>query len=333
MAAEASYTYGPDDVTITEGRFATERTYVSFDGSTNWGNASRLLFHVSSSDWQESDQLLAGIITDFGSATHPVLFGGRGQFDGAMTGSFRAPRIEGLFSGEGMRAFDTLWGDGRARIVVEDSYVTVTDGVVLNGDSEIRADGKFSLGYPRDDGGEEIDTRMRLTRRDIDSLRHALGIDDYPVSGLISGEFHLTGQYQRPVGFGAMTIDEGVAYKEPFQKMSASVRFDGGGVRLDSLSLSKDTGTVTGAAFVGWAAAYSFNVDGRRIPVDRLAFLTTSRATLAGLADFTASGSGTLDLPRNDVRFRVDDLVVSGESVGQLTGHACTTRQGVERRG
>ena len=45
---------------------------------------------------------------------------------------------------------------------------------------EIRADGLFSLGYPREDGGEEINARIRVARRDLDSLRHAFGIDEYP---------------------------------------------------------------------------------------------------------------------------------------------------------
>src|SRR5256885_7989215 len=84
------------------------------------------------------------------------------------------------------------------------------------GDAEIRADGLFSLGYPRDDGGEEINARLRVTKRDLDGLRHAFGIDEYPVSGLLTGEFHLTGEYERPLGFGSMTIDGGVAYGEPF---------------------------------------------------------------------------------------------------------------------
>jgi hypothetical protein len=55
-----------------------------------------------------------------------VAFGGRGEFDGGLTGPFRSPRVEGRFTGEDMRAWDTLWGDGSAHIVVENSYVTVT---------------------------------------------------------------------------------------------------------------------------------------------------------------------------------------------------------------
>ncbi|HMF94111.1 MAG TPA: hypothetical protein VKE96_07455, partial [Vicinamibacterales bacterium] len=315
-----TYAYGPDDITIADGRFATERTFVTFAGSTAYGDVSHLPFHVTSSDWQESDQLLAGIMTDFGAPTGPVPFGGRGEFDGVMSGPFRRPRVEGLFTGEDLRAFDTLWGAGSARIVVENKYVNVTDGVVSLDDSQIRADGLFSLGYPRDDDGDEINARLRVTRREVDSLRHAFGIDDYPVSGKLSGEFHLTGAYERPVGFGSMTIDDGVAYGEPFQRATSSLRFDGRGVRLDNLVMTKDTGSLTAAAFVGWDSTYSFNADGRRIPVERLAFLQYPRAQLSGLADVTATGSGTFDTPRNDFRFRLADMSIGEENVGQVNG-------------
>ncbi|HEX3646334.1 MAG TPA: hypothetical protein VHT95_12055, partial [Vicinamibacterales bacterium] len=320
IAAALSYRYGAEEVSIDNGRFATEHTHVTFGGTTAYGARSRLPFHVTSSDWQESDQVLAGIISDFGSPSGAVPFAGRGEFDGVMTGAFRAPRVEGLFTGEDLRAFDSLWGDGSATIVVENRYLTVTGGAVRVGDSEIRADGLFSLGYPREDRGEEINARIRVARRDLDSLRHAFGIDEYPVSGLLSGEFHLTGAYQRPVGFGAMTINEGVAYGEPFQEATSPLRFDGTGVRLDNLKLAKDTGRVTGAAFVGWDSTYSFNATGHRMPVERLAFVSFPRAPLSGLAEFTATGSGTFESPRNDFTYRVDDLFVGEEGVGVVNG-------------
>src|SRR5206468_12454183 len=77
---------------------------------------------------------------------------------------------------------------------------------------------------------------------------------------------------------------------------------------------------VTGAAFVGWDGTYSFNADGRRIPVEQIGGLNWPRAPLSGQADFTAGGSATFENPRYDVRFRVDDLFVAEEAVGQVTG-------------
>ena len=203
---------------------------------------------------------------------------------------------------------------------MENQYVDVKNSVMRLAGSEIRADGLFSLGYPREDGGQEIDARFRVSRRDLTGLRHAFQIDEYPVSGLLSGEFHLTGAYQRPMGFGGMTIDNGVAYGESLDKMEASLRFDGSGIRLDGINIDKSGGGITGAAFVGWDSTYSFNADGRRIPVDRLALLRFPKAPLSGLAEFTAQGNGTFDMPRNDFKIRVNDLFVGEEGVGQVSG-------------
>ena len=319
VAGELVFRFDPEQVYVEPSRFVTERTHVTFQGSTAWGERSRLPFHVTSSDWQESDQVLAGIMTDFGRPTGAVAFGGRGEFDGLMTGPFRAPRVEGEFSGEDLRAFDTLWGAGDAHIVVEDNYVAVTDGSVKLSDSDMRFDGRFSLGYPRDDGRDEIDARIRVVRRDLDSLRHAFEIDEYPVSGRLSGEFRLTGEYRRPIGFGGMTLTSFMAYGEPFQTATASLRFDGSGVRVDGITVDKDGGTITGAAFVGWDATYSFNFDGRRIPVDKISRLNYPRAPLTGIAEFSATGSATFDQPRNDYRLRVNDLFIGDEGVGQVT--------------
>ncbi|HEX7797019.1 MAG TPA: translocation/assembly module TamB domain-containing protein [Vicinamibacterales bacterium] len=321
VGGEIAYRYGPDAVDVSNGRFITESSHVGFSGRTTWtGDQAAFHFHVVSGDWQESDEVLAGIMTDFGARTGPVTFGGRGEFDGDMTGSMRRPRVEGRFSGEDMRAWDTNWGAGEAHIVVENNYLTVTDGVIRDSDSEIRAEGLFSLGYPRSDGGEEINARFRVDKHDLASLRHAFQLDAWPVTGRLSGEFHLTGDYQRPIGFGGMTIDDGVAYGEPFQTGAASLRFDGEGVRLDAATITKATGSITGAAFVGWDGTYSFNADGRRIPAESVAAFAFPKAPPSGTIEFTAAGSSTFENPRYDVRFRINELSVGKEPVGLVTG-------------
>ena len=67
---------------------------------------------------------------------------------------------------------------------------------------------------------------------------------------------------------------------------------------------------MTGAAYVGWDGTYSFNVTGRRIPVETLNALNYPEVQLSGLLDFTASGSGLFESPRYDVRLSVGDLYV-----------------------
>jgi len=321
VGGELRYSWTPDRVELGPSRFATERTHVSFEGTTDWGVDSRIPFHVTSSDWQESDQILAGILTNFGARTGVVAFGGRGEFEGSMTGAFRRPRVEGVFTGEDLRAWDTVWGDGVAEIVVENNYLTVNDGVVRLEGSEVHAEGLFSLGYPRGDGGDEIDARFRVTGRDLDGVRHAFGIDDYSVSGDLTGEFRLTGRYRTPFGFGAMTIANGTAYGESFEVGTASLRFDGEGIRLDGVRIAKGGSVVTGAAFVGWEGTYSFNADARDVPFATLEAFNSPRLQPSGRLEFVAGGSGTFVDPRYDVRFRINDLMAGEEPVGQVTGN------------
>ena len=119
----------------------------------------------------------------------------------------------------------------------------------------------------------------------------------YPVDGFVSGEYHLYGKYETPFGFGRLTIDDGVAYGEPFEPPRRALRFEGTGVRLDGLEIHKSTGRVTGAAWVGWDGNYSFDADGARIPVESLEMASFPRAPLSGLLQFTATGTGTFDVP------------------------------------
>ena len=170
IAGEITYRYAADRIDVDPSRFATERTFVSFQGSTDWGEQSRFPFHVTSADWQESDELLAGIITDFGSRTGSVAFGGRGAFDGAMTGAFNRPRVEGGFSGEDMRPWDPRWG-GASHIVVENGRA---DADALVGWAIRRSTPTVcSPSVTSDDAAKKSTRVFRVVKRDIESLRHA----------------------------------------------------------------------------------------------------------------------------------------------------------------
>jgi hypothetical protein len=321
IGGEVPYAYGPEWIDLAPGYVATADTYVSFEGRTAYGNRSRIAFHVTSADWQESDRLFAGALTAFGLRTRIIDIGGSGTFDGVMVNSFRQPRIEGTFAGERIRAFDVVWGAVTGRATIENAYADVASVVVRAGDSEMRVDGRFSLGFPRRDGGEEMNARIRVTRRPLGDLRHAFTLDEYDVDGTFSGEFHAYGPYREPLGFGQMTIADGVAYGESFEVASAAVRLEGDGVRLDSLQIAKAGGRATGAAYVGLDGTYSFNLVGRGVPVDRLApTRSDSGPPLTGRVDFTAGGSGTFERPRYDVRLTVSDLFVGDEGVGQVVG-------------
>ena len=321
VGGRVTYTLDPAWIHFHDGSWvATPKTYVAFDGRNAYLKESRLRFHVTSLDWQESDRVFAGVMTMFGSPTGAFPVGGYGEFDGVMTGMLNRPRIEGIFTGDRMRAWDTDWGRGTAKLVIENSYAFVSESTLAKNGAVINAVGTFSLGYPRRDKGEEINARVKMQRRPLADLRHAFELDDWPVDGLVSGEYHIYGNYETPFGFGNLQIENGVAYGETFDRATASLGFEGNGVRLSKFEVQKSTGTMTGAAWVGWDGTYSFNADGRRIPVESLKLLEYPTAPLSGLLQFSASGTGTFEEPRYDVKVRVDDLFAGDEGIGALTG-------------
>jgi hypothetical protein len=316
-----AYAYGPEWVDVAPSYVATPESYVEFDGRTAYGDRSRINFHVTSADWQESDRTFAAVLTAFGSRTGVIDIGGYGTFDGVMVNSFRNPRIEGRFNGYQMRAFDVVWGAVTGDAVIENLYADVSRATIGAAGSTIQTSGRFSLGYPRRDGGEEINARVQIIRRPLSDLRHAFELDDYDLDGLFSGDFRVTGNYTAPYGTGQMTISDGVAYGEPFDYAMAGVRLEGEGIRLDSLQVVKAGARATGAAYVGLNGTYSFNLDGRGIPVDSIAMMTSEAIpALSGRLDFSAGGSGTFDRPRYDVRATINDFFVGDEGIGQVAG-------------
>ena len=312
------YQYGPEWVDLAPSRIATPTTFVEFQGRTAFGDRSIIPFHVTSVNWQESDRLLAGIMTAFGSSTRPVEMDGAGTFDGVLLNAFRAPRIEGQFAARRMRAWDVEWGAGSSRIVIENSYLDVTDAVVRNGGGELRASGRFSLGYPRKDGGEQFNARIIATHWPMADLRHAFDMDKYPLDGDLSGEFHLDGAYTGPHGSGTVTIAPATAYDEHLSSASASLRFIGTGVWFDGIEIRKGTGTIRGAALAEWKGTYSFTTEGRGIPVESIDVLQFPQAPLTGIFEFEAGGSGAFAYPTYDVDARVRGLFVKDEGLGDL---------------
>lgn len=316
-----AYTLAGSAIQLTDGTFATADTFVAFEGETDAGEQSRIPFHVTSTNWQESDRLLAGLMTAFGAQTKAIPIDGVGEFDGVMLGAFRRPRIEGRMVGDEMRAFDVTWGAVNGDVVIESAYATVSKATIRRGSSRIDVDGRFSLGFPRRDGGEEINARVAIQQRAVSDLLQAFDLEDYPVSGRLSGDFHLYGPYTRPFGYGRLALEGGVAYGEPFAGGTAALRFEGNGVRVDAIQIQKGGGLVTGAAFVGWNGTYTFDANGRRLAVETLnATAFSDMPPLTGVFDFTAGGSATFAEPRFEVKVSVHDLFFGDEGIGQVTG-------------
>jgi hypothetical protein len=327
VGGTVTYRLTPDRIDVRDGWAATTETHLSFRGSTGWRDNVNMPFRVVSTDWQATDRLLAAVMTSFGSRTTAVELGGRGVFDGTITRWFSRPLVVGHLEADGIRSWDVVWGKGHADLSVEGGYVTVTNSVIGTAPARMEANGKYSLGYPRADGGEEFDARIRVESWPLADFRHAFELDDWPVVGTTFADLRLYGRYEGPEGFGLLRLSPGSAWEEPFESMTGRLTFDGVGLRMDGAELTKSTGFVRGAAYIGWAptadtwGTYSFTFDGEKIPVESLTSFTVPDADLTGVLNFTMGGSGSMEFPRYEWDGRISDLFWGDEGIGQATAH------------
>ena len=245
-------------------------------------------------------------------ADRAVAFGGRGEFDGAMTGPFRRPRVEGTSAARICAPGTRSGATAAAHIVVENSYVDVTDGVIRHGRTRRSAPTGCSRSAIRATTAARRSTRAsascgaisiaaaRVRARRLSGVRPAVG--RVPPDRRVPA----------PLGFGGMTIDDGVAYGEPFQQATAvaALRRRGRPARRRDTGEGRRHDHRRGVRRMG----LHLFVQRRRAPHSGRSRSPRSRIRArrsSGLAEFTAGGSGTFDAPRYDVRFRVNDLFIA----------------------
>ena len=322
LGAALRYHFDADGLAFERSWVATPSTYMSFDGLTNRTD-SMLPFHVTSTDWQSSARLLAGVMTAVAGPTGAVQVGGHGTFDGVMRRSFSNPRIEGSFTGAEMHVWDVNWGRAAGDIVLENKFVQVTEATIGHPDGRtLHASGRFAMGY-RPNPDEEIDATIKLVNWPMADLRKAFGLDDWPVDGTVAlADLTLTGPYLRPIGRGPLVVERGVAWKESFDRAAGVLEFYGRGVRLNDLAITKGTGLVRGSAEIGWDKTYGFSATGR-IPVESLDNFRTENPALrlSGLLDFRASGASRIDAPKYDISGTVQSLFLGDRGVGFVSGN------------
>jgi hypothetical protein len=323
VGGDITYQFDPGGTTFEPSWAATPHTYVSFGGRMGHDGHNELPFAVTSHDWQESDRVLAAIMTAVSGPTGAIEVGGRGTFNGRMTGAFSSPRIEGHFTGEALRVWDVTWGRAAADLVIENKYVDITHSLITGEPgSQIVADGRYALGF-RNDDAEEIRAHVRLEHWPLADLRHAFTLDDWPVDGTIAlADLDLRGRYKTMYGSGPLRIDQGHAWHEGFDVATGDLTLEGTGLRIGRIDLRKGSeGVIQGAARIGWDGTYDFSATGGGIDVETLDNFKMPSAPLSGrLTIDRVSGAGTFAAPRYSFDGSISDLFVGDEGIGPVAG-------------
>ncbi|HEY6253483.1 MAG TPA: translocation/assembly module TamB domain-containing protein [Candidatus Angelobacter sp.] len=276
----------------------------------------------------------------------PVDVHGRTSFNGTLFGKLNGLSARGRLD---LRDFDTLigpvhtllgpleslatqkppdrihWDSVLADILVTPSTLSAQNGVLKRGGTVITFSGNAALNKGQfDEANSEILVNFQAQNISLADLQMVTGVQA-PITGTVNADVRTRGTLRTLRGSGTLTASKLTIVGEPFSLFKASVNFAGEDSQFSNILLAHNGAQLTGsAAFNTRARSFIFDLSGANIELSSLRHLQPKRLSMAGHADFHASGSGTMQAPVINAQLNFRKLVLNGELVGDLSASAET---------
>lgn len=281
---------------------------------------------------------LQPVIAAFSPGTRiPVEVSGRASFNGVIFGKLKGPSARGHLDIEN---FDTVleaasspskaahrahWDSFTGDILYSPSMLSAQNGVLKRGKAQAAFSGSVGLkngGF--DENTSQITAVLRVENASISDLQPLFGLN-YPITGDLNTDLHVTGTLHNLRGSGAIQAGKLTIYGEPFRSFRADLNFAGGEARFNNILLAHNGAQLTGSAGYKFLdKIFQADLTGRNIELADFRRFQPQRLTMAGKAEFHLSGSGTLAAPNINAQLNFHKLVLNGEDVGDLNAVAET---------
>ena len=345
-SVHATYHGRGDRIDVSGLNLAARATRISATGAI--GTESQLRVSLNTSDLSEIDAVAHALSGE--QQNIPAIVHGQASFNGTLTGKLISPTIAGrlqatdfdtaVISGDAkppaQQAAATTptipstmhWDSLVADVTYSPSLMSARNILMKRGTAQIAGLASVGLRDGQIEPDSRVDARFRVHDADLLELQRLVGVD-YPVTGKVNGETHVSGALEDLGGIGHVQVAGGTIYGEPYRSLSADLQFQGKQVDLRNLILQQNGGRATGGGNYNLdTKAFAFNVSGNNFDLAHLSKLQTRKLSIGGRADFAASGSGTIASPTINANLSITGLILGGESAGDL--HATAVTRGAD---
>ncbi|MBI1940840.1 MAG: translocation/assembly module TamB domain-containing protein [Acidobacteria bacterium] len=263
----------------------------------------------------------------FARATEPIplVLRSVSTISGTVRGPIRRPEIRARVSMGSFEFRDWTWDSLRADITAGPTFLEVSSGRLLGGDSALTVAGSVTLGDWRvaHDGPARLTVQMQGTP--VEGLRAVLGMD-HDFRGLATGRLDLEGTLSNLTGTGALRVDRGVYAGETIDSVSARLRIEESVWHVDDVDVAKGAGNVTGQVRVEPDRRFfSTDLKGAGLALSDFKFLESAGkpgapGQLQGDAGFELHGEGTLEDVHLTATWNIASLRVSDSDIGDFHG-------------
>jgi len=314
---------------IKEGSFETPTSRGSFIGRLAPKNTAldARLEIGSLLPWNDFIHAIAG--DKPGTPEAAVRIDGMMNWTGKISGPSDGPEFQGHLRGERVRygdfRLDSIDGD----LTYSPSQLVIARGHAVRGQMAAGMDGQLQLKdwefLPDNQWSSELD----LENVPIEGLQQLAGWN-YPLKGLITGQFHGRGTRAEPMLTGLLDVADGEAYTVPFNRLRGQLTVMPDEVRLSNSELrffAPGTEKTGGAGIVTGTVSYrlgdgSLTTDlvGASLPLANFQRIRATNLPLGGQISFHMKLSGPALRPTGEGNFRVVNLQLGNDVIGSFEG-------------
>jgi translocation and assembly module TamB len=264
-----------------------------------------------------------------GTPESAVRIDGALQWSGKITGPSDGPQFDGHFRGEHVRYDDVLLDGIDGDLTYSPAQLQIFRGHAVRGAMKADLDGRLDLTDWEFRPENTWAADLNLESVPLESIQELADLK-YPITGLITGQFHGHGTRSDPTLTGLFDIADAEAYTVPFNRLRGQLTATKDEVRVANAELrffapgSEKTG---GAGIVTGTVAYRFadgslstDLVGASLPLANFRRIRATNLPLNGQLSFRMKSNGNPLHPQAEGNFRVVDFQFGNEVIGSFGG-------------
>ena len=202
--------------------------------------------------------------------------------------------------------------------------VAIHHALIQEGGAQLNLDGTTTLDKGNFTENSQFQVQAAMQNADVAGLQRAAGFD-YPVSGKLNFTLQVAGTGTSSHGHGQISLTGAQAYGRPIKSLTANIVFANRGAQVEDIHLQAGRGVVEGSAAYDFTNhGLKFDLTGHSIDLAEIPEVQTPRLQVAGVANFTVRGTGTLEEPVINGHLQIGKLVLNGEPIGALEADVVT---------
>ncbi len=277
---------------------------------------------------KQAPQGLAGTLKLLADATANVTPDTTGE-------SVEVTSVNGNVAAHGLAMQGKALGDFTARAQTSGTQVSYNIDSNFAG-STVKVTGESSL-----TGNHETKATASIARLPIDRVLAVAGRRELPLAGVFDGNAEVSGTLSNPQGTADFTVTRGTAYGEPFDRLTANLKYTGQLLDLHSLTVAQGANRIEASASLAHppnnlqAGQARFHLTTNSLNLAQLPAVQKQKPGLAGTVEL--SGDGAAELRPNatplvsslNASLAARSLSLNQQSLGDLTATARTSNNSV----